>query len=141
MCNVRGIASFRPIKPSCGASCIERTSPRVQPLGPRCMSVVEFLRTTRAEIRPADETERPAIILERRVCGPEEKVWSGDLVDRLELLVRKNYESRIRGRERRVVRHQARKSIRARRVSERHHILALARLSGKVHDDLLAVSL
>src|ERR1039458_8087993 len=39
-------ASFRPIKPSCGAPHPERTSPRVQPIGPCCMSVVEFLRTT-----------------------------------------------------------------------------------------------
>ena len=39
-------ASFRPIKPSCGTLRPERTSPRVLPLGPRCMNVVEFLRAT-----------------------------------------------------------------------------------------------
>ena len=39
-------ASVRPIKPSCGPPRTERTSPRVLPLGPRCISVVEFLRTT-----------------------------------------------------------------------------------------------
>ncbi|MGD0291966.1 MAG: integrase core domain-containing protein [Candidatus Binataceae bacterium] len=37
--------SFRSIKPRRGASCIERASPRVQPPGPRCMMVMEFLRT------------------------------------------------------------------------------------------------
>ncbi|MGO9451555.1 MAG: integrase core domain-containing protein [Candidatus Binataceae bacterium] len=39
-------ASFRPTKPSCDAPRPERTSPRVQPLGPCCMTVIEFLRTT-----------------------------------------------------------------------------------------------
>ena len=39
-------ASFRPSKSSGGAFRIERTSPRVQPLGPCCLTVIEFLRTT-----------------------------------------------------------------------------------------------
>src|SRR5271165_86779 len=43
ICNAGG--RLRPIKPSRGTSCPERTSP-VQPPGPCCMRVVEFLRTT-----------------------------------------------------------------------------------------------
>jgi hypothetical protein len=35
-------ASFRPIEPSCGALRPERTSPRVQPLGPCCMMSLSF---------------------------------------------------------------------------------------------------
>jgi hypothetical protein len=41
-------ASFRPIHPNCGAPCPERTSSRIQPLSPRCMSRAEFLRSTGA---------------------------------------------------------------------------------------------
>ena len=47
-------ASIQPIKPSCGTLRPERTSPRVLPLGPRCMTVVEFLRTTVAAPASAD---------------------------------------------------------------------------------------
>jgi hypothetical protein len=48
MCNVIGIVSTD--QAECCASCIERTSPRVPPLGPRGMSVVEFLRTTECSL-------------------------------------------------------------------------------------------
>jgi hypothetical protein len=47
-------ASIQPIKPSCGTLRPELTSPRVLPLGPRCMTVVEFLRTTVAAPASAD---------------------------------------------------------------------------------------
>lgn len=56
--------SFRPIKPSCGAPGPERASPRVQPLGSRCMKVVEFLRTTVGPIRPRRPRQRPCEISE-----------------------------------------------------------------------------
>ena len=39
-------ASLRPAQPRGGAPRLERTSPRVQPLGPRGLKVVKFLRTT-----------------------------------------------------------------------------------------------
>src|SRR5208283_5251024 len=97
----------------------------------------------RAEIRSADETERSRIVLEGRVCGPDEEIWRRDLIDRLQLLIRENYESVVRGRKGGVIGHQARKRIGAHRsrVSERNDKRALARLSWKVHHDLLAVAL
>lgn len=51
-------ASFRPFKSTGGAPRIERTSPRVQLLGPCCLSVDEFLRTT--AIREAGYSWHPA---------------------------------------------------------------------------------
>jgi len=44
-------ASLRPNRPSYGTLRPERASPRVQPLGPRYMTVVEFLRMTVAVAR------------------------------------------------------------------------------------------
>jgi hypothetical protein len=55
---VRRLAPRRP-----GLLRTERTSPRVQPLGPRCMSAVEFLRTTAT--RPARRFEAERLGVDR----------------------------------------------------------------------------
>jgi hypothetical protein len=55
---VRRLAPRRP-----GLLRTERTPPRVQPLGPRCMSAVEFLRTTAT--RPARRFEAERLGVDR----------------------------------------------------------------------------